>query len=210
MSYFFVLYQSPSSLCMVFHSISSNTDEVLWINPFADVFVFGDFNIHHKHWLTYSGGADQPGELYYDFPISNDLTQMVNFPTQISGCDSHSSAHLDLFLSSDASICFTMAFPPLGNSDHVVVSVSIDFPSYSQWDAPFHCMAYDYSCADSDSLPDQLKDVPWEDIFNLRTSAAAMNFVSEFRLELMCISHIENIRSGLTHLHSFQLLVLLL
>ena len=35
---------------------------------------------------------------------------------------------LDLFISSDASICSTMAFPPLGNSDHVVVSVSIDFP----------------------------------------------------------------------------------
>ena len=31
-----------------------------------------------------------------------------------------------------ASICSTMAFPPLGNSDHVVVSVSIDFPLNSQ------------------------------------------------------------------------------
>ena len=39
---------------------------------------------------------------------------------------------LDLFISSDASISSTMAFPPLGNSDHVVVTVSIDFPSNSQ------------------------------------------------------------------------------
>ena len=62
--------------------------------------------------------------------ISNDLTQMVNFPTRIPDCDSHSPALLDLFISSDASICSTMAFPPLGNSDHVVVSVSIDFRSY--------------------------------------------------------------------------------
>ena len=52
-----------------------------------------------------------------------------------------------LFLSSDARICFTMAFPPLGNSDHVVVSVFMDFPSYSQQDAPFPCIAYDYSHA---------------------------------------------------------------
>ena len=59
--------------------------------------------------------------------ISNDLTQMVNFPTRIPDCDFHSPALLDLFISSDASICSTMAFPPLGNSDHVVVSVSIDF-----------------------------------------------------------------------------------
>ena len=46
---------------------------------------------------------------------------MVNFPTQIADCDSHSPALLDFFLSSDASICSTMAFLPLRNSDHVVV-----------------------------------------------------------------------------------------
>ena len=45
--------------------------------------------------------------------ISNDLTQMVNFPTQIPDCDSHSPALLDFFLSSDTSICSTMAFSPL-------------------------------------------------------------------------------------------------
>ena len=48
-SYFFFLYQSPSlSLCLVFDSISSNADEVFLIKPFANVFVFGEFNIHHK------------------------------------------------------------------------------------------------------------------------------------------------------------------
>ena len=78
------------------------------------------------------------------FSISNDLTQMVNFPTRIPDCDSHSPALLDLFLSSDTSICSTMAFPPLGNSDHVVVSVSIDFPTNSQWDTPFYRIPYDY------------------------------------------------------------------
>ena len=131
-SYFFFLYRSSSAaLCTVFDSISSNIDEVLSINPSA-VFVFGDFNVHHKDWLTYSSGTDRPGELCYNFSISNDLTQIVNFPTRIPDCDSHIPALLDLFLSSDASICSAMAFPPLGNSDHVVVSVSIDFPTNSQ------------------------------------------------------------------------------
>ena len=54
-TYFFFLYQSPSLwLCTVFDSISSNIDEVLSINPSANVFVF----VHHKDWLTYSGGTD--------------------------------------------------------------------------------------------------------------------------------------------------------
>ena len=65
----------------------------------------------------------------YNFSISNDLTHMVNFPTQIPDFESHSPALLDLFFLSDASICSTMAFPPLENSDHVVVSASIEFPS---------------------------------------------------------------------------------
>ena len=133
---------------MIFDSISSNIDEVLSINPSANVFAFGDFNVHHKDWLTYSSGTDRSGELCYNFSISNDLTQMVNFPTQIPDYDSHSPALLDLFLSSDASICSTMAFALLGNSAPVVVSVSTDFPTNSQQDAPFHGIAYDYSRAD--------------------------------------------------------------
>ena len=110
-------------------------------------------NVHHKDWLTYLGGTDRPGQLCYNFSISNDLTQVVNFPTRTPDCDSHSPAFLDLLLSSDASICSTMAFSPLGNSDHTV-SVSIDFPSNSQHDAPFHYIAYDYSCADWSCLRD--------------------------------------------------------
>ena len=69
-----------------------------------------------------------------------------------------------------------MSFPPLKNSDHVVVSVSIDFPSNSQREALFHCIAYDYSCADWDSLHDHLREVLWEDTFKIRASAAASKF----------------------------------
>ena len=68
----------------------SNIDEILSINPSANVFVFGDFNIHNKDWVTYSGE-----ELIHlvnsviIFFISDDLTQTVNFPTRIPGCDSN-------------------------------------------------------------------------------------------------------------------------
>ena len=99
-----------------------------------------------------------------------------NFPTWIPDCDSHSPALLDLFLSSNASICSAMVFPPLKNSDHVVVSVPIDFPSNSQWNAPFHRIAYGYSHSDWDDLHDHLEDVPWEDIFRLSASAGANEF----------------------------------
>ena len=87
--------------------------------------------------------------------------------------DSHSPTLLDWFLSSSTIIYSTMGFPPLENSDHVVVLVSIGFPINSKQDAPFHRITLEYSCANWDSLCDNLKDVLWEDIFELSASAAS-------------------------------------
>ena len=54
--------------------------------------------------------------------------------------------------------------------------VSIDFPTNSQQDVPFHRIACNYSCTDWDGLRDHLRDVSWEDIFKLSASAAASEF----------------------------------
>ena len=107
---------------------------------------------------------------------------MVNFSTRIPDCHFHIPALLDLFISFDASICSTMAFHPFGNSDHLVVSVSIDFTSYWQRDAPFHRIAYDYSLVDWNSLRDHLRDVPWGDIFKRSASLASSEFCEWVRV----------------------------
>ena len=121
------------------------------------------WDVYDEDWLIYTGGTDKPGELCYNVSISNNLTHMVHFPTRIPDSNSHSPVLLDLFLSSDASICSTLAFPPLGNYD-VVISITIDFPSNSKVDAPFHCTTYDYLRADWDGLRNHLRDVPLEGI----------------------------------------------
>ena len=143
MSFFFFFYESrSSSLCTAFDAFSSTIDEVPPIISSANIFVFGDFSIHHKDWLTYSGGNDRPGEVCYNFPVSNNFIQMVSFPTGIPDCDSHSLALLDLFIS------FTMTFSSLGSSGHVIVSVFIEFPSKVKGDAPFYHTAYNcFSCS---------------------------------------------------------------
>ena len=124
------------------------------------MFVFGDPNFHHKDWRTNSGRTDISGELL------NNLTQIANFLVT-SQTVTLSPALLELFLSLDASIYSTIASPLLANSDHVIVSVSIDFLSNSQLDTLFYGIAYDYSCADWEGLCDHLRDVSWEDIFKL-------------------------------------------
>ena len=109
---FFFLYWSPFlSLCTVFDSISSNMDEVLLISPSAKIFVFGDFNVYHKDWITYSGGTDRSGELCYNFSISNSLTQMVNFPSQIPFSQSCSFGFIYFFW---CKYLFWNGFPSIG------------------------------------------------------------------------------------------------
>ena len=208
MSYFFFFYQSPSSsLCLVFDSISSYIDEILLINPSAKVFVFRDFNVHHRDWLTYSGGTDRPGELCYNFSISNDLAQMLNFRTCILECDSRIPALLDLFISYDASICSTMAFPLLGNSDHVIVSVSMDFLSFRM--PRFITLPMTIPMLIGTIFVIVLEMFHGRISLNSVLLLLLVNFVSMFRLELIYISLIEGVRSSLTHFHCFQLLVLL-
>ena len=90
--------------------------------------------------------------------------------------DFHSPAVLNFFLSSDPNICFPVVFRPLVNSDHVVASVSIGFPSNSKGIAPFHCTAFDHFFADWEGLCDHLRDVLREDVFKHDTSAGAAEF----------------------------------
>ena len=98
-------------------------------------------------------------------------------------CLSHSPALLDLFLSSDASICSTIISPSLGNSDHVAVWIFTDCPSKSKKNASFHCIAYDYSCTDWDNIHDHFSDAPLEDIFKPSGSAAASESCECFQVE---------------------------
>ena len=102
-----------------------------------------------------------------------------------------------------------MAFPPLENSDHVVVSVSIEFPSYSQCDAPFLHIAYDYSCTDSDGFCDHLRDNPWENNFKLSASAAASEFCEWVQVGINVYIPHRKYQVKLHSSHGFQLLVLL-
>ena len=198
-SYIFFLYRSSSLLlCTVFNSISSSTDEVLLINPYADVFVLGNFNTYQKNWLTYSGETHKLVNSVIIFLSQTTLLRQLTFILR-SMTDSHSPALLDLFLSSEASICSTMTFPPLGKSDHVVVSVSIEFPINSKQDVPFIVLLLTILM-----LIGMVFVIIWE-MLHGRISLKSVpllllvNFVTGFRSELMHIS-IVSIRSNLSHL----------
>ena len=80
---------------MVFDSVSSNIDEVLLISSLETLMS-----------IIRTGLPILVELIDLVNSVSNNLTQMVNFPTRIPDCDSHSPALLDLFLSFDASISY--------------------------------------------------------------------------------------------------------
>ena len=144
------------------------------------MFVFGDFNVQHKDWVTCSSGTDKPDEFCYNFSISNDPSQMVNFSTQIPNFDSHSPVLLNLFLSSDTSISSTMAFLSIGKFWSCCCLSFHWLSNKLKTDALFYHIAYDYSHVDSDGIHDHLRDVPWGDICKLRACAVANEFCDWF------------------------------
>ena len=109
--------------------------------------------------------------------ISNDLTQMANFPTRILDCDSHSPALLNLFLSSD-----TLVFVLQWLSFDWEMSIML----LSQFPLIFHHIYNGMPCFITlrmtilvliwDGLCDHLRDNPWKDIIKLSASAAASEF----------------------------------
>ena len=129
------------------------------------MFLFGDFNVHHKDWLTYSGGTDKPGELL----SQRTLLRWLTFPL------GSMAVILTVLLFWIYFFLLTLVFVLQWLSHHWKIMI-IDFPINSKRDAPFHYIAYDYSRANWDGLRDHLRDVPWEDNFKLSASPATSEF----------------------------------
>ena len=178
-SYVFFLYRSPSSQnCAVLNAVSNSIDEALNVKPTANIFVCGDFNVHHKDWIPNSHITDEAGVNTLNFSIAQDLTQMVNFFTRFPDRRDQLPATLDLFLSSYPSICNISSSSSLGSSDHIVISIDVSLNSVCVKDPPIHRNLFSYENCDWDAFRDFLRDVPWENIFELDVDNCAYEISS--------------------------------
>ena len=85
-----------AQLLMLFHLTQKRFSQSSPLLIYLPLYVY--FNTYCKNWLTFSSGTDRPGKLCYIFCISNNLIQIVNFPTHIPNSDFHSPVLLNLFL----------------------------------------------------------------------------------------------------------------
>jgi len=65
-------------------------------NPSVNIAVCGDFNIHYSEWYGYAK-TDTAGLEAFNFSVSQNLSQIVDFPTRFPDNDVHSPSLLDYF-----------------------------------------------------------------------------------------------------------------
>ena len=152
-------YRPPS------YSSSENANFFSALNDLADgsprLCVFGDFNLPLFNWDMFV----YPDNFLYrsaaEFVCNHGLTQLVDMPTRGSNI-------LDLVLCSDVLSCDSVCLlPPMGTSDHAVVSFGLrvslqhQMPCYST----SHPTRPNYAKADWSSICCFLSTVNWSDVF---------------------------------------------
>ncbi|KAL7640504.1 UNVERIFIED_CONTAM: hypothetical protein RMT77_008779 [Armadillidium vulgare] len=132
------LYLSPNSTDYpkFFDYLNSKIEHILSSSPFSEIIILGDFNVHHRQWLS-SSSHDPAGELAFNFSIQNNLEQLVHLPSRIPDRLGDEPNILDLFLTSYPSPYTVKFFPPLGSSDHLLISVSNSISSSLPQEGPF-------------------------------------------------------------------------
>jgi len=151
--YLIFLYRCPSSQdCSILGFLSDSIDRALYDNPSSNIVVCNDFNIHHFEWL---GSADTAGLEAFKFSVSQNLSQIVDFPTRFPDNDAHSPSLLDLYLILDLGSCKASRETLIGSFHHLtpftpftpfrLMKLLIEY-----WSV--YCTSYKYQLADWDSL----------------------------------------------------------
>ena len=159
---------------------------ILILQPSANIMVCGNFNAHNTEWRCHSHTTDVAGLFRQEFAMGQDLTKVVDFPTRIPDRDDHQPYLLDLFLCSNPDSCTVASHPLLGKSDHMVISVDVQFVFKSTNEHPYHRTVYSYRKADWDGFRGHLTGVSWLDIFKHDATYAAKEITEWVEIGIDC------------------------
>ena len=161
------VYLSPNSTDYpkFFDYLNSKIEHILSSSPFSEIIILGDFNVHHRQWLS-SSSHDTAGERAFHFAIQNDLEQLVQLTTRIPDRLGDEPNILDLFLTSNPSPYTVKLFPPLCSSDHLLISVSCSVSSSLPQERPppsARRRLWHFGAANWSDLRLYFSDFPWND-----------------------------------------------
>lgn len=82
--------------------------------------------------------TDVKGKYWRDFAIAYELTQIIGEPTRVPNTAWHQASILDLFITSWPDKWLSKILPPLGLSDHSLISIQINTKPKPSPDVQFH------------------------------------------------------------------------
>ena len=147
-----LVYRPPNSPKADLISLIRTLDNQ--ISQFDKFTIVGDFNLPLIDWQTYSSNDDISNP-FLDFCNDNSLFQFVNFPTR-------SNNILDSVLSSNNNVLRVDSLPPIGASDHTIITYCLD-EYYDDNFIPFYI--YDYETADYELINAFLLTIDWNELF---------------------------------------------
>ena len=119
----------------------------------------GDFNCHHREWLSSKSPTDAEGRAAYEFCCTHDLSQIVDGPTHQSG------NRLELIITDSPNMISTTAIDHnIGTSDHYLVQALLEASPLSETPPPRQVWLYNK--ADWDGLRNKLAAAPWNTCLN--------------------------------------------
>ena len=159
------LYRSPNSddYNNLFNYLTTSIEQLVTSFPTAEVVLLGDFNVHHREWLG-SNFTNHVGTATFEFATLNSLSQLIEGSTRIpdNSLQQPSPGPLDLFLTSHPGQYTINIKPPLGTSDHNLISTSCPMahnpPSNSSNRRLWH-----FSSANWHDIRQFYHDFPWND-----------------------------------------------
>ena len=149
----FLIYRPPNAPQTDLASLVNILESEM--TNFHKFFIMGDLNLPLIDWNNYSTN-DARSKIFIDFCNDHSLFQFVNFPTRANNI-------LDVVISSNNNVFSVKPHPPLGASDHAVISFSIDETCDDSFE-PFYI--FDYDSADYELINAYLMTINWDYFFH--------------------------------------------
>ncbi|MEL6899152.1 MAG: hypothetical protein AAFP90_23870, partial [Planctomycetota bacterium] len=166
--YVFNIYRSPTANDSIYDCLMTSMSHIQELDR-KSCFVFvGDFNAHHRDWLNSISETNPHGVAALDFANLTNCEQLIVEPTHIRG------NRLDLLLTDVPGVVDALVKPPLGNSDHSVISFDLMLRS-SVPNVQFSQLVYLKYRTDWTAVNRDLDGIQWSGIYRSDNPIEALN-----------------------------------
>jgi hypothetical protein len=177
-------YRPPTASTQIFDHLIHHHQQLQQNFPNAERIIMGDFNCHNSMWLN-SNTTDQCGVEAENLAAHLNMQQLVTDPTRFSA-NLLTSNILDLLYVNDPALHYATTSPPLGSSDHSVISSTMTWCSGRKPAPSQPRLAYNYEKADWTQMKKHFRRINWKMLLvPHKTSESAVAFENTIKQAML-------------------------